>query len=146
MLTKTRNLLASCTVATIAAAAATLPVSAQTKINVAHVFANDFLPMFIAKENGCFAKRNLDVTGAWAKANGKTIGEMRVCLAEAVEQIAKQPDEAKKVELQYVKANAPVYAKFESKVTAADLKIHADIATDMGLLTKPAKLDAMVLP
>lgn len=296
--------------AALLASAAALPASAQTKINVAHVFANDFLPMFMAKENGCFAKRNLDVTltlipiinnipatiiagstqigvttptvmlqavengldlvavagssrmmannptmsvvmrqdvkvasvqdlkgkriaapginslaevvlrkwfknaglkpgevnvveapipqmfdllkggtvdgvvimepirsrivaanvgyrhpsefyattapdaiatfwitsGAWAKANGKAIGEMRACLGEAVEQIGKQPDEAKRVELQYVKANAPVYAKFESKITPADLKIHADIATDMGLLTKPAKLDAMVLP
>ncbi len=296
--------------AAITAVAGAVPASAQTKINVAHVFANDFLPMFMAKENGCFAKRNLDVnltlipiannipativagstqigmttatimlqavengldlvavagssrmmannptmsvvmrqdvkvssvqdlkgkriaapginslgevvlrkwfknaglkpgevnvveapipqmfdllkggtvdgivimepirsrivganvgyrhpseffattapdsmatfwitSGAWAKANGKAIGEMRACLAEAVEQIGKQPDVAMAVELKYVKANAPVYAKFESKITAADLKIHADIATDMGLLTKPAKLDAMVLP
>lgn len=286
------------------------PASAQTKINVAHVFANDFLPMFMSKDNGCFEKRNLDVTltlipiannipativagsaqigmstptiilqavengldlvavagstrmmannptmsvvmrqdvkvtsvpelkgkriaapgigslgevvlrkwlkdgglkpgevniveapipqmfdllkggtvdgvvimepirsrivaanvgyrhpsefyatsapdavatfwiasGAWAKANGKAIGDMRACLSEAVALIASQPDEAKKVELKYVKANAPMYAKFESVITPADLKIHADIATEMGLLTKPAKLEAMVLP
>ncbi len=305
-----RHLMLGCAIAAISAMTAALPAAAQTKINVAHVFANDFLPMFMAKENGCFAKRNLDVTltlipiinnipatiiagstqigvttptvmlqafengldlvavagssrmmannptmsvvmrqdvkvasvqdlkgkriaapginslaevvlrkwfknaglkpgevnvveapipqmfdllkggtvdgvvimepirsrivaanvgyrhpseffattapdsiatfwitsGTWAKANGKAIGEMRACLAEAVEQIGKQPDEAKKVELKYVKANAPVYAKFESKITAADLKIHAEIATDMGLLTKPAKLDAMILP
>ena len=62
MTTKVRTLLLSGAVAAISAASAALPATAQTKINVAHVFANDFLPMFMAKENGCFAKRNLDVT------------------------------------------------------------------------------------
>ena len=33
-----------------------------------------------------------------------------------------------------------------SKITPADLKIHADIATDMGLLKKPANLNDLVLP
>lgn len=62
MIAKTRNLMFSSAIAAISAAIATFPALAQTKINVAHVFANDFLPMFMAQENGCFAKRNLDVT------------------------------------------------------------------------------------
>lgn len=305
-----RNCLLSSAVAAASAAIAALPAVAQTKVNVAHVFANDFLPMFMAKENGCFQKRGLDVTltllpiinnipativagstqigattptvmlqavengldlvsvagssrmvasnptmsvvmrqevkvstiqelkgkriaapginsmaevvlrkwlkdaglkpgevniveapipqmsdllkggtvdgvvimepirtritsanigyrhpseffsmtapnaiatfwiasGAWAKANAKAVAEMRTCLAESVELIKSNPDEAKKVELKYVKANAPTWAQFESKISPTDLKIHADIATEMGLLTKPAKLEAMVLP
>jgi NitT/TauT family transport system substrate-binding protein len=291
-------------------AAGALPASAQTKINVAHVFANDFLPMFMAKESGCFAKRGLDVTltlipiannipatiisgsaqigmttptillqavengldlvavagssrmmannptlsvvmrndvkvssvaelkgkriaapginsmaevvlrrwlfnaglkpgdvaiveapipqmadmlkggtvdgivimepirsrivgsgggyrhpseffattapdavatfwlasSAWAKANPKPIADMRACLAEGVTQIAAEPEKAKAVELKYVKANAPTYPKFESKIAPSDLKIHADMATSLGLLKKPANLEAMVLP
>ena len=86
-------------------------------------------------------------SGAWAKANTKAVGEFRACIAESVEQIVKTNiEEAKKVELKYVKANAPTYAQFESKITPADLKIHADIATELGLLKKPANLDALVLP
>ena len=51
-----------------------------------------------------------------------------------------------KVELKYVKANAPTYAQFESRITPADLKIHAEIATDLGLLKKAPNLEALVLP
>ena len=85
-------------------------------------------------------------SGAWAKANPKAIAEFRACVAESVAFIGSNLEEAKKVELKYVKANSPVYAQFESKITAADLKIHADITTEMGLLKKPANLDAMILP
>ena len=296
--------------AAVAVIGAALPASAQTKLNIAHVFANDFLPVFISKDNGCFEKRGLDVTltlipiannvpatlvsgsaqigmttptillqavengldltavagasrmsakdptmsviirqdlkvatvadlkgkrvaapginsmaevvfrkwlkdaglkpgevtvveapipqmadllkggtvdgvvimepirsritgagigyrhpeeffsktapdavatfwiasGTWAKANPKVIAEFRACVADGIDVIKTKVDEAKAVELKYLKANAPLYATFESKITAADLKIHADIATDMGLLKKPANLDAMILP
>ena len=85
-------------------------------------------------------------SGAWAKANPKAVADFRACVAEGVASIASNLEEAKKVELKYVKANSPVYAQFESKITPADLKIHADITTEMGLLKKPANLEAMVLP
>jgi NitT/TauT family transport system substrate-binding protein len=49
--------------ALIAVAAAPWSASAQTKkITVGYATASDFLPAFIAKEKGCFAKRDLDVT------------------------------------------------------------------------------------
>lgn len=39
------------------------PAVAQTKkVNIGYASATDFLPAFIAKENGCFAKVDLDVT------------------------------------------------------------------------------------
>lgn len=85
-------------------------------------------------------------TGAWAKANPKPVAEFRACVAEGIDVIKTNIDEAKKVELKYVKANAPTYAQFEAKITPADLKIHADITTEMGLLKKPVKLEALVLP
>ncbi len=85
-------------------------------------------------------------SGAWAKANPKAVTEFRACVAEAVGLIATNAEEAKKVELKYVKANSPTYAKFEPRITAADLKIHADIATELGLLKKAANLNALVLP
>lgn len=85
-------------------------------------------------------------SSAWAKANGKAIGEFRACIADAIGTIKTNIEEAKKVELKYVKANAPTYAQFESRITAADLKIHADIATDLGLLKKAPNLEALVLP
>lgn len=34
----------------------------QDKISVGHVMASDFLPLFVGKEKGIFAKHNLDVT------------------------------------------------------------------------------------
>lgn len=85
-------------------------------------------------------------SGAWAKANAKAVGEFRACITEAIGVIKTNIEEAKKVELKYVKANAPTYAQFESRITAADLKIHADIATDLGLLKKAPNLEALVLP
>lgn len=85
-------------------------------------------------------------SSAWAKANGKAIGEFRACIADAINTIKTDVEEAKKVELKYVKANAPTYAQFESRITPADLKIHAEIATDLGLLKKAPNLEALVLP
>ena len=60
--------------------------------------------------------------------------------------IASNIEEAKKVELKYVKANAPTYAKFETNITAADLKVHEDIALDLGLVKKPGNLAALIAP
>jgi NitT/TauT family transport system substrate-binding protein len=38
------------------------PVRAADTLNVAYVVANDFLPAFVAKDQGIFERRNLDVT------------------------------------------------------------------------------------
>jgi len=49
----------------VALSAGTLATSALaqgTKINVGYATATDYLPAFVAKENGCFAKSGLDVT------------------------------------------------------------------------------------
>src|SRR5689334_15860669 len=45
-------------------ALAALPPAAfaQTKITLTHAFAADFIPAFVAKEKGIFAKHGLDVT------------------------------------------------------------------------------------
>lgn len=85
-------------------------------------------------------------SGAWAKANTKAVAEFRACIAQAIETVKSNIEEARKVEAKYVKANAPSYPQFESTITANDLKIHADIATDLGLLKKPANLSALVAP
>ncbi len=52
---------------TIAATALALaaqigPAAAQTKINIGYATAADFLPAFIAKEEGCFDKHKIDAT------------------------------------------------------------------------------------
>ncbi len=49
-------------IAFISAALASLPAAAQTRIVLAHGLAADFLPAFVAKDEGIFAKHNLDVT------------------------------------------------------------------------------------
>jgi NitT/TauT family transport system substrate-binding protein len=50
--------------ATGALALATLsaPAVAQTKVNIGYPTASDFLPAFIAKEEGCFEKHKIDAT------------------------------------------------------------------------------------
>lgn len=85
-------------------------------------------------------------SGAWAKANAKAVGDFRACIGESIGVIASNIEEAKKVELKYVKANAPTYAKFETNITAADLKVHEDIALDLGLVKKPGNLAALIAP
>src|ERR1700752_3083086 len=49
--------------ALIAVSAVSLPAAAQApkKVEIGYASASDFLPAFIAKEKGCFEKRNLDV-------------------------------------------------------------------------------------
>ena len=50
--------------AVIAVIAVSSPAAAQApkKVEIGYASASDFLPAFIAKEKGCFEKRNLDVT------------------------------------------------------------------------------------
>jgi NitT/TauT family transport system substrate-binding protein len=40
----------------------TLPAAAQTKVTIGYPTASDFLPAFIAKEEGCFDKHKIDAT------------------------------------------------------------------------------------
>lgn len=40
----------------------TPPAAAQTKVNIGYATASDFLPAFIAKEEGCFDKHKIDAT------------------------------------------------------------------------------------
>ena len=49
-------------IAAALAATTTLPAAAQTKVNIAYVLGVDFLPVFVSKENACFAGKGLDVT------------------------------------------------------------------------------------
>ena len=85
-------------------------------------------------------------TGAWAKANAAGVKAFRECVAESIVFIKTKPDEAKKVELKYLNYNAPLYPVFESVVKPVDFKIHADMATEAGLLKKPVDLNALVAP
>jgi NitT/TauT family transport system substrate-binding protein len=46
----------------LAFAAVSDPAAAQTKINVGYATAVDFLPLYVAKEEGCFDKHKIDAT------------------------------------------------------------------------------------
>jgi NitT/TauT family transport system substrate-binding protein len=52
----------SVAMAAFALAPLTVPAAAQTKINIGYPTASDFLPAFIAKEEGCFDKHKIDAT------------------------------------------------------------------------------------
>lgn len=54
--------LISCSLAFVLAAALHVPAFALTKISVGYIPAIDFLPAFVAKEQGLFEKNGLDVT------------------------------------------------------------------------------------
>jgi len=56
----TRNLLAMAAASGVAALAAS--AAAQTKITIGYTGANTFVPAFVAKDKGIFAKNGLDVT------------------------------------------------------------------------------------
>ena len=47
---------------TLAFGTASVPVAAQTKINIGYATAVDFLPVYVAKEEGCFDKNKIDAT------------------------------------------------------------------------------------
>ena len=85
-------------------------------------------------------------TGAWAKANGPAITAFRGCVADAIASIKAKPDDARKVEEKYLKVTSPTYPVHEATIKPEDLKIHADISTELGLLKKPVDLKAIVLP
>lgn len=88
---------------------------------------------------------NYIATGAWAKANAPAIAGFRACLVEGIDFMKSNPTEAKKIEEKYLKVTTPIYPVYSASVTAQDLKVHADVATELGLLRKPANLEAMVL-
>ncbi len=46
----------------LALASLSAPAVAQTKVNIGYPTASDFLPAFIAKEEGCFEKHKIDAT------------------------------------------------------------------------------------
>lgn len=85
-------------------------------------------------------------SGAWAKANAPAVAAFRACVASGIDSIKADPENAKKVEIQYLKIASPTYPVHEAVIKPDDLKIHADISTEMGLLKKPANLSALVLP
>jgi len=85
-------------------------------------------------------------TGAWAKANAAAITAFRACIVDGIAFIKAKPDEAKKVEEKYLKVTSPTYPQHEATIKPEDLKVHADISTELGLLKKPVDLKAMVLP
>lgn len=53
---------AALAVVALALVLASLAANAQTKVNIGYATASDFLPAFVAKEEGCFDKNKVDAT------------------------------------------------------------------------------------
>lgn len=97
------------------------------------------------------AEVNPDVLGGvwigqreWAAANPRALGAFRESLAEAIEFIKSNNDEAKAIEAKYLGFSTPVLLPYSLPVSHADLDTYVRYARDVGYLTKPVDVGQML--
>jgi ABC-type nitrate/sulfonate/bicarbonate transport system substrate-binding protein len=80
----------------------------------------------------------------WASANKAAITDFRAALAEAIDIIGKDPEDAKKIEAKYLNFAEPALPTFATAVTPADFAYWIDIAKRVGLLPQPVDATKLV--
>jgi NitT/TauT family transport system substrate-binding protein len=76
----------------------------------------------------------------WAAANKPAVASFRAALDDAIAFIRANTEDAKKVEIQYLKFAEPTLPSFATQITAADFQYWIDICNTLKLL--PQSLDA----
>ena len=76
----------------------------------------------------------------WATANKPVVADFRAALDDAIAFIRANTDDAKKVEIQYLKFAEPTLPSFATKISAGDFQYWIDICNSLKLL--PQSLDA----
>jgi NitT/TauT family transport system substrate-binding protein len=97
------------------------------------------------------AEVNPDVLGGvwiaqrqWASANPKAMTAFRESLAEAIEFIKSNTEEARAIESKYLGFSTPVLLPYSLSVSHADLEIYVKYARDVGYLTKQVDVGQML--
>lgn len=97
------------------------------------------------------AEVNPDVLGGvwiaqreWAKANPRAMAAFRESLAEAIEFIKTNNEEARAIESKYLGFSTPVLLPYSLSVSKADLETYVKYARDVGYLTKPVDVGQML--
>lgn len=70
----------------------------------------------------------------WADANRKALAAYKAAYEESIAYILKNPEEAHKIELQYLKVTAPTFPSFDTGIAAKDLDAVAAIMLELGVL------------
>jgi NitT/TauT family transport system substrate-binding protein len=73
----------------------------------------------------------------WATANKTAVANFRAALNDAIAFIGTNPDDAKQVEIQYLKFAEPTWPSFATKLSAADFQYWIDICNHLKLLPQP---------
>lgn len=73
----------------------------------------------------------------WATANRATVANFRAALNDAIAFIGAHPDDAKQVEIQYLKFAEPTWPTFATQLSAADFQYWIDICHHLKLLPQP---------
>jgi NitT/TauT family transport system substrate-binding protein len=73
----------------------------------------------------------------WAAANAQTVRAFRDGLGDAIEYIARNPTEARSIELKYLGFNAPVLPSYHNDMSEADLQLFAGFARELNMSRKP---------
>lgn len=97
------------------------------------------------------AEVNPDVLGGvwiaqreWAAANPRALSAFRESLAEAIEFIKSNTEEARVIESKYLGFSTPVLLPYSLTVTHADLETYVKYAREVGYLSKPVDVGQML--
>jgi NitT/TauT family transport system substrate-binding protein len=97
------------------------------------------------------AEVNPDVLGGvwvaqreWAVANPRAVTAFRESLAEAIEFIKTNNEEARGIEMKYLGFSTPVLLPYSLPVTRADLETYVRYARDVGYLNKAVDVSQML--
>ncbi|WP_342130866.1 ABC transporter substrate-binding protein [Hydrogenophaga sp. OTU3427] len=98
------------------------------------------------------AEVNPDVLGGvwvgqreWALANPRAVTAFRESLAEAIDFIKTNNEEARAIELKYLGFSTPVLLPYSLPVSNADLETYVRYAREVGYLSKPVDVSQMLV-
>jgi NitT/TauT family transport system substrate-binding protein len=80
----------------------------------------------------------------WAADNRGSVEAYRAALSEALDFIKTQPDQARAIEIKYLKVASPTRPYLAMDLSAEDLKFFEDIMLEMGALQQPVDVSKLI--
>jgi NitT/TauT family transport system substrate-binding protein len=81
---------------------------------------------------------------SWADANRKTLAAWRAAYLEGMEWVKANPDEARKIEVQYLKVSGKSFPTFDLRLEQRDLDFFQNIALELGVQRKKVDTSRLV--
>lgn len=88
-----------------------------------------------------FSEVNHDVVGAfwvstrsWAQSHPQAIQAYRAAYAEAINYIARNPEEARQIEIKWLKFAGKAFPNFSMEIRQSDLDMYQNIARELGVM------------